>query len=179
MRTACCANRLPLSTAGWPSGVAGCATPAPCQDLQPCAPLAAPCPIAAHPSWPSGAGQRGHSGPGYCFPQLASPRPCTAGPSPTHPPTHPNPQPPNRPSQVGHNALGAGQLIDQGAALVDKALASGSIFEGEGWKYISPAFEANTLHFIGLLSDGGVHSRTDQLYGCIRGAAERGAKRIR
>ncbi len=87
--------------------------------------------------------------------------------------------PPPPPPQVGHNALGAGQLIDQGAALVDKALASGSIFEGEGWKYISPAFEANTLHFIGLLSDGGVHSRTDQLYGCIRGAAERGAKRIR
>lgn len=82
-------------------------------------------------------------------------------------------------AQVGHNALGAGQLIDQGAALVDKALASGSIFSGEGWKYISPAFEANTLHFIGLLSDGGVHSRTDQLYGCVRGAAERGAKRIR
>lgn len=83
------------------------------------------------------------------------------------------------PLQVGHNALGAGQLIDQGAALVDKALASGSIFEGEGWKYISPAFEGHTLHFVGLLSDGGVHSRTDQLYGCLRGAAERGAKRIR
>jgi 2,3-bisphosphoglycerate-independent phosphoglycerate mutase len=80
---------------------------------------------------------------------------------------------------VGHNALGAGQLIDQGAALVDKALASGSLFEGEGWQYITPAFESNTVHFIGLLSDGGVHSRTDQLYGLVRGAAERGAKRIR
>lgn len=33
-------------------------------------------------------------------------------------------------SEVGHNALGAGQVIDQGASLVDKALASGSIYEG-------------------------------------------------
>lgn len=82
-------------------------------------------------------------------------------------------------SEVGHNALGAGQLIDQGASLVDGALRTGSLFSGEGWAYIAPAFAGNTLHFIGLLSDGGVHSRTDQLYGCLRGAAERGAKKIR
>jgi 2,3-bisphosphoglycerate-independent phosphoglycerate mutase len=31
---------------------------------------------------------------------------------------------------VGHNALGAGQVIDQGASLVDKALENGSMFEG-------------------------------------------------
>lgn len=82
-------------------------------------------------------------------------------------------------SEVGHNALGAGQVIDQGASLVDKALASGSIYEGEGWQHISKSFATGTLHLIGLLSDGGVHSRTDQLYGMIRGAADRGAKRIR
>lgn len=82
-------------------------------------------------------------------------------------------------SEVGHNALGSGQLIDQGASLVDKALASGSMFEGDGWKYISGAFATHTLHFIGLLSNGGVHSRTDQLFGLVRGAAARGAKRVR
>lgn len=82
-------------------------------------------------------------------------------------------------SEVGHNALGSGQVIDQGASLVDKALASGSMYTGAGWKYISQAFEANTVHFIGLLSDGGVHSRYDQLIGTMRGAVERGAKRIR
>jgi hypothetical protein len=71
-------------------------------------------------------------------------------------------------SEVGHNALGAGQLIDQGARLVDKALADGSIFELDGWKYISSAFKEHTVHFIGLLSSGGVHSRADQLYGCAR-----------
>lgn len=80
---------------------------------------------------------------------------------------------------MGHNALGAGQLIDQGASLVDIALREGSIFSGDGWNYIQPSFADNTLHFIGLLSDGGVHSRTNQLYACVRGAAERGAKKIR
>jgi len=82
-------------------------------------------------------------------------------------------------SEVGHNALGSGQVIDQGARLVDQALASGQMFELPGWKLISQAFSDNTVHFIGLLSDGGVHSRYDQLIGCIKGAVERGAKRIR
>lgn len=82
-------------------------------------------------------------------------------------------------SEVGHNALGAGQVIDQGASLVDKALESGSMFGGEGWKYVSENLANGTLHLIGLLSDGGVHSRTDQLFGLIRGAVERGTKKIR
>ena len=82
-------------------------------------------------------------------------------------------------SEVGHNALGAGQVIDQGASLVDKALASGALFTDAGWQYISPAFAANTLHLIGLLSDGGVHSRTNQIFAVVRGAAQHGAKRIR
>lgn len=69
-------------------------------------------------------------------------------------------------SEVGHNALGAGQLIEQGARLVDKALSTGSLYENDGWKYISSAFEKNTVHFIGLLSSGGVHSRQDQLEHC-------------
>lgn len=76
-------------------------------------------------------------------------------------------------AEVGHNALGAGQIIDQGAKLVDKAVASGSVFDGEGWQYLQPALDSgNALHFIGLLSDGGVHSRYDQLLACLNGADE-------
>lgn len=82
-------------------------------------------------------------------------------------------------SEVGHNALGSGQVVDQGARLVDIALETGAMFEGAGWKLISQAFPANTVHFIGLVSNGGVHSRLDQLIGCIRGAVKYGAKRIR
>ena len=46
---------------------------------------------------------------------------------------------------------------------MDLALASGKLYEGEGFKYISECFQNGTLHLIGLLSDGGVHSRLDQL----------------
>ncbi|PNW82060.1 hypothetical protein CHLRE_06g272050v5 [Chlamydomonas reinhardtii] len=82
-------------------------------------------------------------------------------------------------SEVGHNALGSGQVVDQGARLVDLALETGRMFSDPGWKLISEAFPSHTVHFIGLLSDGGVHSRADQLHGCLRGAVERGAKRVR
>lgn len=70
-------------------------------------------------------------------------------------------------------------MIDQGARLVDIALEDGSAFELDGWKYISESFSDKTVHFIGLLSDGGVHSRIDQLLGFMKGAAKDGAKRIR
>ncbi|ESR42905.1 phosphoglycerate mutase (2,3-diphosphoglycerate-independent) [Citrus sinensis] len=82
-------------------------------------------------------------------------------------------------SEVGHNALGAGRIFAQGAKLVDLALASGKIYQDEGFNYIKPSFETGTLHLIGLLSDGGVHSRLDQLQLLLKGASERGAKRIR
>ena len=58
-------------------------------------------------------------------------------------------------AQVGHNALGSGQVVDQGARLVDIALEDGSAFSGDGFQFIKPALAEHTLHFIGLLSDGG------------------------
>jgi 2,3-bisphosphoglycerate-independent phosphoglycerate mutase len=82
-------------------------------------------------------------------------------------------------SEVGHNALGAGRIYAQGAKLVDIALESGKIYGGEGFKYIKESFDNGTLHLIGLLSDGGVHSRLDQLQLLLKGASQRGAKRIR
>lgn len=57
-------------------------------------------------------------------------------------------------------------MSDCSAKLVDIALANGKIFEGAGFKYIQECFETGTLHLIGLLSDGGVHSRLDQLQVC-------------
>ncbi len=55
------------------------------------------------------------------------------------------------------------EQVDQGARLVDRALETGELFELDGWKHIAPAASEGTLHLIGLLSDGGVHSRYDQL----------------
>ncbi|XP_035837821.1 2,3-bisphosphoglycerate-independent phosphoglycerate mutase-like [Helianthus annuus] len=82
-------------------------------------------------------------------------------------------------SEVGHNALGAGRIFAQGAKFVDNALGSRKIYEDEGFSYIKESFANNTLHLIGLMSDGGVHSRLDQLQLLLKGASEHGAKRIR
>jgi len=45
--------------------------------------------------------------------------------------------------------------VAQGARLVDIALEDGTAFSGNGFQYITPAFAEHTVHFIGLLSDGG------------------------
>lgn len=84
-------------------------------------------------------------------------------------------------SEVGHNALGAGRVALQGASLVDTALKEGTMFTSEGYKYLAGAFskEGKTLHLLGLLSNGGVHSRDNQLHAIIRHAAANGAARIR
>jgi 2,3-bisphosphoglycerate-independent phosphoglycerate mutase len=84
-------------------------------------------------------------------------------------------------SEVGHNALGCGRIVLQGASLVDRALGSNSLFEGAGWQYLKERFGdgQGALHFIGLLSDGGVHSRQDQLEKILDGAAKDGARKIR
>eukprot|EP01029_Cantina_marsupialis_P031832 TRINITY_DN927_c0_g1_i12.p2 TRINITY_DN927_c0_g1~~TRINITY_DN927_c0_g1_i12.p2 ORF type:complete len:570 (+),score=211.81 TRINITY_DN927_c0_g1_i12:22-1710(+) len=83
-------------------------------------------------------------------------------------------------SEVGHNALGAGRVIKQGAALVDSALATGDMFKGKGWLHIKEKFAGEgTLHMIGLLSDGGVHSRFDQVEKMIKGAVADGCKKLR
>ncbi|KAL2649803.1 hypothetical protein R1flu_017931 [Riccia fluitans] len=84
-------------------------------------------------------------------------------------------------SEVGHNAMGAGKIIEQGAGLVDTALRSEKLYNDKGFSYIKEAwFNApGTQHFIGLISDGGVHSRYDQLAELMKGCAQRGCKKIR
>lgn len=82
-------------------------------------------------------------------------------------------------SEVGHNAIGCGRIVNQGASLVDKSLADDSIFGGSGWQHMQPSLEHHTLHLIGLLSDGGVHSRYNQIIAVVRGAVARGARRVR
>jgi bisphosphoglycerate-independent phosphoglycerate mutase (AlkP superfamily) len=60
-------------------------------------------------------------------------------------------------------ALSKISVVSAGARLVDIALEEGSMFKSDGWKHIEPSFEKNTVHFIGLCSNGGVHSRLDQV----------------
>jgi 2,3-bisphosphoglycerate-independent phosphoglycerate mutase len=82
-------------------------------------------------------------------------------------------------SEVGHNALGAGRVIDQGAKLVNQAIEDGSIFRSDAWRTAARRCAAGgALHLIGLLSDGNVHSHQDQLHALIEEAAREGFPRI-
>lgn len=84
-------------------------------------------------------------------------------------------------SEVGHNAIGCGRVFAQGAKLVSNSIATGAIFEGETWNKLRTNVEKSkgTLHFIGLLSDGNVHSHIDHLRAMITKAKEQGVAKVR
>ena len=84
-------------------------------------------------------------------------------------------------SEVGHNALGSGQVFAQGAKLVSQSIESGKIFASETWKTLVDGVKANrsTLHFLGLFSDGNVHSHIDHLTALINRAKEEGVSKVR
>ncbi len=84
-------------------------------------------------------------------------------------------------SEVGHNAIGAGQIFSQGAKLVSEAIESGEMFKAKGWTEIRQNCITNgtTLHFIGLFSDGNVHSHIDHLKAMIEKAKADGIKTVR
>jgi len=84
-------------------------------------------------------------------------------------------------SEVGHNALGAGRVFEQGASLVSHAINSESLFAGETWKKTLQNCKENnsTLHILGLLSDGNVHSHIDHWIRMIEKAVESGQTKIR
>lgn len=79
-------------------------------------------------------------------------------------------------SEVGHNAMGAGRIFAQGAKLVQQAIASERAFDSVTW---SELCGRRTLHFIGLLSDGNVHSHVDHLRTMIERAGQDGVQRVR
>jgi 2,3-bisphosphoglycerate-independent phosphoglycerate mutase len=83
-------------------------------------------------------------------------------------------------SEVGHNAIGAGRIFAQGARLVDEAIDSGRLFEGAAWKEIIENAVSNKkpVHFIGLLSDGNVHSNISQLMALISACDEAGVEEV-
>jgi 2,3-bisphosphoglycerate-independent phosphoglycerate mutase len=84
-------------------------------------------------------------------------------------------------SEVGHNALGAGRIFDQGAKLVQNAIKDGSFFKGKTWQDLVAKEKqtGGTLHLLGLLSDGNVHAHEDHLYAMMRRAKTDGVTRVR
>ena len=84
-------------------------------------------------------------------------------------------------SEVGHNALGAGQVFAQGAKLVSNSIESGKMFASPTWQELVSNVKATggTLHFLGLFSDGNVHSHIDHLKAMVREAKVEGVKTVR
>ncbi|MBQ7161104.1 MAG: 2,3-bisphosphoglycerate-independent phosphoglycerate mutase [Clostridia bacterium] len=84
-------------------------------------------------------------------------------------------------SEVGHNALGSGQIFAQGAKLVSNSIESKKIFASETWNTLVANVKGNnsTLHFLGLFSDGNVHSHIDHLKALVSRAKEDGVRRVR
>ncbi|HUU29617.1 MAG TPA: 2,3-bisphosphoglycerate-independent phosphoglycerate mutase [archaeon] len=83
-------------------------------------------------------------------------------------------------SEVGHNALGAGRVFAQGAKRVNAAIDSGEIYETELWEKIAArGKQGGAVHFIGLLSDGNVHSHIKHLFSMVNRCAVEGIRRLR
>ncbi|MCQ2771127.1 MAG: 2,3-bisphosphoglycerate-independent phosphoglycerate mutase [Clostridia bacterium] len=84
-------------------------------------------------------------------------------------------------SEVGHNALGSGQVFSQGAKLVSESIETGKMFEGKAWTEVvnNVKDNATVLHFLGLFSDGNVHSHIDHLKAMLKKAKEDGVKTVR
>lgn len=84
-------------------------------------------------------------------------------------------------SEVGHNAMGCGRVFAQGAKLVQNAVESGDMFKGATWQKLVANVKQNrsTLHFIGLLSDGNVHSNIHHLEAMVREAKKEGVEKVR
>ena len=84
-------------------------------------------------------------------------------------------------SEVGHNALGCGQIYAQGAKLVNNSIDSGDMYTSDTWKLLLDNVKTNksALHLIGLLSDGNVHSNISHLKAMITEAKKEGASKVR
>jgi 2,3-bisphosphoglycerate-independent phosphoglycerate mutase len=82
-------------------------------------------------------------------------------------------------SEVGHNAIGAGRVFDQGALLVQNSVQSGAMFRGETWQELTGSLEEGTLHLIGLLSDGNVHSHVNILAAMLEQTHGQGIRKVR
>ncbi len=81
-------------------------------------------------------------------------------------------------SEVGHNAIGAGRIFAQGAKLVNKALETKTIYSSDVWGRAVSHGRSGVMHFIGLHSDGNVHSHIDHLHQMIKQAVSEGVESI-
>lgn len=83
-------------------------------------------------------------------------------------------------SEVGHTNIGAGRVVFQDLPRITNAIADGSFFRNEAYNHAMDACLKNgtSLHLLGLLSDGGVHSHVNHLWALLKMAKDKGLKHV-
>lgn len=83
-------------------------------------------------------------------------------------------------SEVGHTNIGAGRVVFQDLPRITNAIADGSFFENEAYHHAMDACLKNgtSLHLMGLLSDGGVHSHVNHLWALLKMAKDKGLENV-
>lgn len=74
-------------------------------------------------------------------------------------------------SEVGHLNLGAGRVVYQALSRINNSIADASLVDAPAWRCVQQRAEGRTLHLMGLLSDGGVHSHIDHIEALVTAAA--------
>ena len=83
-------------------------------------------------------------------------------------------------SEVGHLNIGAGRIVYQSLTRIHKSIREGDFFRNEQFLKAVEHAKANggKLHFMGLLSDGGVHSHYEHLFALLKLAKENGVEEV-
>ena len=83
-------------------------------------------------------------------------------------------------SEVGHLNMGAGRIVYQELTRISKEIEDGDFFKNEALlKAVENAKKNDSaIHFMGLLSDGGVHSHITHLYGLLELAKREGLSKV-
>ncbi len=83
-------------------------------------------------------------------------------------------------SEVGHLNMGAGRIVYQDLTKITKAIQDGDFFENKALLAACDNVKANdsALHMFGLVSDGGVHSHNEHIYGLLELAKRQGLKKV-
>lgn len=81
-------------------------------------------------------------------------------------------------SEVGHMNIGAGRIVYQDLVRINKAIEEGSFYRNSALTDALEGVGEGTLHLMGLVGEGGVHSSQRHLHALIRMAREKGVKRV-
>ena len=83
-------------------------------------------------------------------------------------------------SEVGHLNIGAGRVVYQDIMRIDRAIATGEFFENETLRELIAGVggTGGTLHMVGLVSDGGVHSHIEHLFALLELCRREGVRRV-